>query len=352
MSHQLICAWLELSSDRWPPDHYQLLGLAPGEPEFVTIEQHVCQRLETVRRYQLTHPESATEAMNRLAQAFVCLTDPASKKSYDLGVLGRYGGLRLPDSAAASTLQLDEAPAVLTHVAPAANATGPAQADMDTQIEAPLPEALPAAPVPAPTPKIKVDPAVEAAASAPARRGLGTRTALYRRIARTRQLMRAWDAVGKYLVNAGRRITRPGEATEFIEQLSTLRALLRHFPPLLGAAGQPGYLVLALARMHVIVPTYQTLSSHQREALARDWEAGRKLLAEHREFLRQELRQLRRRGALARAFRAVAFAVTDQPWVILLLVALIALNVMLWRQVNTTGWLKIFRSTPSVHTEK
>src|SRR5260221_1174868 len=52
------------------------------------IETHVHERLETVRRYQLPHPEEVTEAMNRLAQAFVCLTDPRTKESYDQTVMG------------------------------------------------------------------------------------------------------------------------------------------------------------------------------------------------------------------------------------------------------------------------
>ena len=38
---------------------------------------------DRVRRYQLTHPELATEAMNRLAQALCCLTDPVTKRAYD-----------------------------------------------------------------------------------------------------------------------------------------------------------------------------------------------------------------------------------------------------------------------------
>ena len=49
----------------------------------------VHQRLDSVRRYQMTHPEAATEAMNRLAQAFVCLTEAASKRAYDAELLGK-----------------------------------------------------------------------------------------------------------------------------------------------------------------------------------------------------------------------------------------------------------------------
>src|SRR5438874_1811419 len=88
MDHQLICEWLGLDSQTWPPDHYRLLGLDPGEADPERIEEHVHERLEKVRCYQLIHPEQVTEAMNRLAQAFVCLTDPAAKRAYDRELLG------------------------------------------------------------------------------------------------------------------------------------------------------------------------------------------------------------------------------------------------------------------------
>src|SRR5438132_11644234 len=87
MQHQIICSWLGMPADRWPPDHYALLGLNAGEARVDVIEQHVHDRLAKVRCYQISNPEQATEAMNRLAQAFMCLTDPEAKKTYD-GTLG------------------------------------------------------------------------------------------------------------------------------------------------------------------------------------------------------------------------------------------------------------------------
>src|SRR5437588_10895985 len=88
MNHQLICTWLGIPDASWPPDHYRLLGLEAGEQNIDRIEEQVHRRLERVRRYQLTHPELVTEAMNRLAQAFVCLTDTAAKRSYDNELFG------------------------------------------------------------------------------------------------------------------------------------------------------------------------------------------------------------------------------------------------------------------------
>src|SRR5262245_19258889 len=83
MSHEQVCAWLGLPPEAWPPDHYRLLDLEPGESNTDRIEQQVHDKLEVVRCYQLTHPELVTDAMNRLAQAFVCLTDPQAKREYD-----------------------------------------------------------------------------------------------------------------------------------------------------------------------------------------------------------------------------------------------------------------------------
>src|SRR6516164_4769783 len=75
MNHEKICAWLGLPPGHWPPDHYALLGLKPGDADIVRIDQHVQERLAKLRCYQLSHPEEATEAMNRLAQAFICLVE-------------------------------------------------------------------------------------------------------------------------------------------------------------------------------------------------------------------------------------------------------------------------------------
>ena len=113
-----------------------------------------------------------------------------------------------------------------------------------------------------------VDTLLEAARSSqPARRGLGTKRALYHRVARTRSLLTAWQQAGKFLNDPKRKLSRPTEAREFMDGLAAIRRLLENFPPLLGEAGQPGYLVVALARQQVIVPTFQTLLPSQREAL-------------------------------------------------------------------------------------
>jgi len=129
-----------------------------------------------------------------------------------------------------------------------------------------------------------------------------------------------------------RKLTRPAEARELLELLAAIRRLLDNFPPLLGEAGQPGYLVVALAKQQVIVPTFQTLLPSQREALARDWVAGQKLLVAHKDFLRQELRGLRRKTPLGRAVRAVRAFLNEHPAGLLVVLGLLAVAIALWRE--------------------
>jgi hypothetical protein len=381
MSHELICNWLELEPGEWPPDHYRLLGLRRGEDNLELIEQRVHQRLDIVRRYQMMHPEPATEAMNRLAQAFVCLTEPAAKRQYDAELLGTGAPVAVPPpvpatvhtensdpllwlyspTGFAAAVAARAAPAV--PVAPAAPVVPPplpAMPPRPSAVPPPLPPLLPTstraappsaaeapgAPAPATPPAEPVDPAVEAARSRPARRGLAGKRGLYQRVAATRRLLAAWNQVGKYLASPRRRLGRASEVRALLAQLDEVRTLLRRFPPLLGEAGQPGYLILTLSDM-ADVPMLQSLTAQQREALSRDWKAAHKLLTAHRDFLRQEIRAQRRRTLgqrLAWRFRAV-FA--DEAATVLVLLALLALNIAIWRTWGDSLWDRLVGPPPN-----
>jgi hypothetical protein len=360
MSDELICTWLRLPANSWPPDHYALLGIVPDEANPAVIEASVHERMEWLRCYQLTHPEQVTAAMNRLAQAFTCVTDPQARKAYDATLW--------PEKTAARV----EPPVVATTTPPAPAASGPEDplawlygpwnqsssaaapapmaAEADKVARAEAPRAEPAAvngppqaqateldtepPIALPVGKSRdrnpladvVDPVVAAARSPAARRGLGTRRGLYRRIVLTRQLLVAWEHVGRYVGDAERRLTRRSEVLDLVQQLSTIRRLLHGFPPLVGQAGQPGYSVVTLARQQQIVQTYQTLLPRQREVLAQHWKAGWTLLDAHRRFLREEVHQLRAKGPLARAFCAVQSAIVNYPGPWLIILGLVALN--------------------------
>ncbi len=352
MGNEVICTWLGLSSAEWPPDHYRLLGLQPGESDPQLIEQHVHQRLDSVRCYQMRHPEQATEAMNRLAQAFVCLTEPAAKERYDAGLRG----VSLPRSTKTPTMHdmpvLDPeafAPPVVNGRKSSPNLVlppplpdvppvfePPLAIEMPPVREAgstPLPEKIlpprPAPPPPAP-PAEKVCPILEVARSARARRGLGSRRALFRRIRQTREFFETWMRAGKYLGTMKRRTTIKGsEAEELAELFADILRLRKRFPRILGEAGQPGCLVLSLARQDA-VETFRTLEASQRGALRRDWQAGHDLLLAHRDFLREQAAELRRMTRKQRFGRAVRSFFTDDPGALFLLLALAALNGFLW----------------------
>lgn len=435
MSRELICAWLKLeASCQWPPDHYTLLGLTPGEVDAASIGGKVQERHELLLRYQLNYPEQVTEAMNRLCQAYLCLSDAASKRAYDAahfpqlvkketkartatptvpprplpkatGAMPAGAAAAEPTSAKGPTTPVPtklptgtmratppEQPKAApppTEPAPAANlilppaAVTPAsppppaaplpplanvpetQQAVPAGADEPLPpdplawlygpwaeagagalpsngvpeasktEAAPPAAFPsAPPPELAGDPALQVACSRIARRDLVTKRSFYHRISSTRKLIRAWIHAGKYLADAQAKLVRKEDAIDLVRQLTTIRQQLQDFPPLLGRAGQPGYLVIVLARQQLIVHTFLNLSSSQREAMVRDWQAGLTLLAAHRLFLRQELRALRHGGTLGMGLRILKAGVARYPWVWLFVLAGLGLNLVypeLWQ---------------------
>jgi hypothetical protein len=358
MDHELIQTWLQLPPGPWPPDHYTLLGIDPAERDLSRIEQQVHVRMERLRTYQLTHPELATEAMNCLAQALVCLCDPQARTVYDQklssakadpngepapSAAALFPEAALPPTAGQTFSDWQTAPPPLRLLRdlswPASleamsketvdNLALPGLKGQDTATDAPA--VFP--------PEGGTDPSsVSLAGSALgeellgkfSRRGLRSRRVLYYQIARTRQLLCAWEQVGKYLNRPTRLVSHPTEATDLIGHMGVIRDLLPSAMPPLGEAGQPGYLVLALARQQLIVPMLQTLLPSQREALARDWQAGHAVLRSARLFLRQELRTARRRRGWRRALRLISAGLRDHPGTVLFLLAWVAVNLSYW----------------------
>lgn len=332
MSHEIICAWLGLPAENWPPNHFELLGLRVGEDNVQVIEEHVHERLSKVRQYQLNHPDQATEAMNRLAQAFTCLTDAPARKAYCESLT----------ASKASAVAVAEAPPPVTDTSdPLGWLFGPWE--KLGALPPPLPEptasepAL-ANPVPIPAPARNgfhaglvatsqpLDPVFESARwSNPARQGLGTKRALLFRISVTRQLLWHWKQVGKYLDKPQKRLTRIVEANDLTSHLASILELLPRFPPLLGRGGQPGYLVIALARQQLIIPTFRALKPEQRQILAQHWRDGRSLLTWHLDYLREELVNWRRRSHFGRFMRATGSAVREKPEIVLIALAVGAL---------------------------
>ncbi len=390
MSHELICSWLGLPDDAWPPDHYRLLGLEPGETDVAVIEQRVHQRLDRVRPYQMMHPEPATEAMKRIAEAWVCLTDPVQKKAYDQGLPGvrpralpppppprtpvpptvapavpRLAGPAVPPPPLpASVLAAEAVPAptaappippppqtprpqprdpLVWLYTPGVNGPGeapppppvrlPSMIDTAVPVEPAPAEAIPPPPPPEPTAP-PPDPIVEAARSSrQAQRGLYTRRLLYQRIARTRQLLRLWHRLGKHLSDPFKRLGKQeaGDLAKLVEQVADV---VEGFP-LLGQAGQPGYLIVSLSQLDR-KRDLQNLGVSQRESLQRDWTGGLRFLEAHRDFLRGEVQKERRRGRRGQFFRVAWASLKEEPFVAALVVlGLVALGVA----VFVRSWL-------------
>jgi hypothetical protein len=356
MSHELICSWLGLPGEAWPPNHYRLLGLDPGESDVALIEQRVHQRLETVRRYQMTNPEQATEAMNRLAQAYVCLTDTSAKRAYDLTLpIARSRPAPPPPPPVVKpqprdplvwlyTSEMDGPgaevpppppvrvpPPPLPPPIPARAAVAEVAEAVEVLEVVPREEPLPPPP-PAPPPE-PVDPVLESARSAPVRRGIGTRRALYKRVARTRHLLRLWHRMGKHLADPEKRLGKQ-DAAELKKTIEQAEEAVEDFP-LLGEAGQPGYLIISLTTLDR-ARDLRNLTPRERESLERDWQAGLRFLEGHRDFLRAELRAYRRCGFGARLVRAARSMLNEQPvCAALVLLALAAVVVAVWR-----SWLQ------------
>jgi hypothetical protein len=310
MSNALICSALGVRPDQWPPDHYAILGLPPGDVGAADVEGRVLDRMERLRRYQLAHPDAVTDAMNRLAQALVCLSDPAAKAAYDAG--------RRPIPVAAPQ------PIVEEEVSP----------PRPYPLAPPEPVAVaPVVRVPRrPAPRVPRRPWSEPTqARRPGHTEGDPRRRLYHRLGATRRLLAAWRDVGDFVAGQPR-LREPGVAIEFVSALLELRErLAAEDAPPVGLPGQPGALVAALARQPLPLTTYRQFLPEQRTALATDWQAGEARLAEmYREMARAVRRH--RRSAPRRAVRAAARAlVTDRLDLTLFVLGLAALGLAILR---------------------
>ena len=92
------------------------------------------------------------------------------------------------------------------------------------------------------------------------------------------------------------------QVREMYKLLERVEVELHDFP-LMGEAGQPGYLVVTLAQLEKDERKAVTLERPHRESLARDWKAGLKFLKAHRDYLREEVKTHRRRGWWDRTVR-------------------------------------------------
>jgi hypothetical protein len=328
MNSKILCHWLGIVD--WPPDHHTLLDLEPGERDVARVEQRVQERMAKLRTYQLSHPEEATEGMNRLAQAFICLTESLSKSQH---VEQPANGTAAPETygAAMSDTHSFRAPGHETGVdwqqaPPPIRAT---VANGATEPAAPAPAAA------AGTHAAPFDPIIQLATeSTEARRALGSLAAVLERIHQTRQFILAWNQAGKYLSNPGKRLTRAAEEADLTRRLNKIFELTADFPKIVGHPGLPGYRVMAMARLEMTAQMFKMLDESQRAALARDWDAGYRVLLAHRRFLRGQFKLWRARGPLSLVLNAIRVALNDHPaWVLAGMCLAVLLCLFLYRKV-------------------
>jgi hypothetical protein len=336
MNRDMICTWLGLADKRWPPDHYALLGLTPGECDGPRIETRVQERMAKLRCYQLSHPDEATEGMNRVAQAFIALVE----KHCPRPEVSRPSAPALPPAAPPADKRIPH-PLALGDTAVGKqtkldweNVPPPVRAAKPTPLHA-IPVGLPettAAPrvdfaepsAPAETEEQVIRSLAEE--SDDARAGVLTLQAIIARADLTRQLLIAWRKAGRYLALPRRKLTRPAEKSDFTHKLEALLEAADRYPDFIAHPGRPGYRAVALAHLSITPEVFNAMAEEPREQLARDWTLAHKILLAHRVFLLRQFKALRRRGPLGRAAYILRTSLRDH-WVMWSgLVAMVAVS--------------------------
>lgn len=339
MNQDLLCGWLGLPKTAWPPDASTLLGLPPGSHDPALIEQRVQERMAKLRCYQISYPDEATEGMNRLAEAFLTLTEangkppapevpaklsppvPSAPDARDETFITNKVDTKIDwrhepppvRGEVVSTPETADAPDTPEVVEEHESNGGP--------ILVSRPFAAPAKPL-----RREIDwNLVRALASESdeATSNLGTLDAVIARVELTRRLLHLWDKLGKHL-HAMPKKTWPKESDLFASRLAEIVKGMRKFPAFLGQPGKPGYRVIVQARLKLPLMTVRALAEEQRADLLFDWQAGRQVLLAHRRYLRQMFKSLRHRTAVGLVLHAVRALLNDYPWLTLLGVALLA----------------------------
>jgi hypothetical protein len=334
LDHLLLRSWLALPPGPWPPDHYTLLGLPPGHCDLAALEVLVLARMDWIRPHQLLHPELVTEGMNRLAQALICLTDPAGRAAYDAeqelarsipaanpgAALAIDPGLRpgsqtepvfdfaLPDESlppeqpAADETQVIVVPFAAGLLPP--EPSPPAYEVVEPEHPQPPPSATVSRVLPyevvwehdaaLPAPSVPAAEVVEAEVVAlpevPWKPG--TRRLLFARLAAIRRYLAAWRKLAPIMADPGEPLARPARALVFLEAVAEVRTLFTSLRGFVGELGRPGGLVVSVIRQPLLLHGFRLLLPDQRRAVALDWRQAEVVLV--REYSR--LRELVRTG--------------------------------------------------------
>lgn len=357
VKQERICQWLRLPCDLWPPDHYTLLGLMIGEGDTKKIDQSVQERMKIIRGYQLSHPELATEALNRLAEAYDCLSDASAKEQYDigLGIVTATNSVAI-DSRRQLSKQKNADDDTVTNSKPTVldwkESTPPPVRDEKRQAP-PKPLGhesvtieIESQPIQTnddlcgPSQRQLVQESLPADVTFEAirrswrrRKGLDSRNTLYDRVLASRSLIRNWLRLGRF-VAAKNRPLQPGEEKDFLRVLARIEYVQDRLPHWITEPGQPGYRVHILSQDEDPVREFNQLEIDERERLSQDWKLSLTLLRSYLSFIRSEVRRSRTESLLHRMTRPVRRTLNDYPgWTYLSVAVLMALiAIIVWVQ--------------------
>jgi hypothetical protein len=353
MTQEKLRGWLKLPDGPWPPNYYALIGLDRGAGTPDEIEARILERLELLRRYQLPHPDEATEGMNLLARALDTLTNPESRREYDRSIGLKAPAREEPPPAADAALEslfpgVPLLPAAAEGSAPAAEEEEPAiqdavilpeieeEPDVDDDpefvddVEPPdLPEAILMPVLPA---AARLESTAKEEERRP-KRPMSPKREIYADLARVRKVLRIFERARPYLTDPDRTFSRRTDAVALMGCLAELRPLLPSVADIIASNHRPGSIVATLARQRLMYETFRSLLPSQREGLAKDFRHAHYRLAGYYDDLRDNIRRLNEKDWMRSTGRPLMKYMADHPEWLLLPVALMALAVALVRSV-------------------
>jgi hypothetical protein len=317
MNKEMLCTWLGLAKAVWPPDAWALLGLPQGDHDLPTIEKSVQDRMAKLRCYQLSYPEEATEGMNRLAEAFLTLTEAASKTAPAPPPQPPPEKKPAPAMSKDDTSVTDKTKLDWRAAPPPVRKETASSPELIAEEEGSNGDVLTAKPFVAPARphRREIDLALTrelAEESDEATGNLGTLDRVIERVEETRRLLHVWDQLGKHLRTAPKK-TSAKESEAFAARLDKIAVAMQTYPAFLGQPGLPGYRVVVQARLKIPLASVRGLPAEQRDDLLFDWQAARQILLTHRKYLRRMFRSLRRQSAVGLFFHAVRATLNDYP---------------------------------------
>jgi hypothetical protein len=287
--NSLIRSALRLGDAAWPPDYYTLLQLSPETATPELIESAVLDRMETLRGYQLAHPDPVTEAMNLLARALETLSDPETKVRYDNE---RFTPAQKVPAAYIPPLPVERVypvrpPVVRPHY-------------------------------PLPLPARRVMPArIERPANA-------DRRLRVRDMIAARRLLDAWDETGPYFSSPS---FVPPSRLAAVQLLAALRRVASF--AIHQSEEEPGGAIISFARSPVTTQALFEISEARRELLANDWRAGRRELLTNLQKARSKVGH-RDLGHRFRRWSRRTLRRSPQALAVTLIVAAVAIALFRW----------------------